>query len=240
MIPELQERRAAVEAMCRRFGVRRLDVFGSAAVGEFREDSDLDFLVEFGEPEDGRYWNQYFGLLFALEDLFGRHIDLVEEQAIKNPYSGPPPSGAERRCMRPNPAAYLRDVQQAAALIDEFVTGKTLADYQRDLMLRAAVERQFEIIGEALSQMARMDSGAGGAGHGVPEHHRVQEYSRAWVCGDYRCACVGIRADESPGTPRRSCSAAQRAVTAPYSSAGIVGSGIPIRPRRKSHSPMCW
>ncbi len=47
---------------------------------------------------------------------------------------------------------YLYDIQQAAGLLDEFVTGKTFADYQRDAMLRAAVERKFEIIGEAMTQ----------------------------------------------------------------------------------------
>lgn len=52
---------------------------------------------------------------------------------------------------------YLYDIQQAAGLLDEFVTGKTFADYQRDAMLRAAVERKFEIIGEAMTQLAKVD-----------------------------------------------------------------------------------
>lgn len=48
MIVEIEQRRAELEALCRRLGVRRLEVFGSAAAGEFRgETSDLDFLVEF-------------------------------------------------------------------------------------------------------------------------------------------------------------------------------------------------
>ena len=45
---------------------------------------------------------------------------------------------------------YLYDIQKAAGLLDKFVTGKTFDDYQRDAMLRAAVEREFEIIGEAI------------------------------------------------------------------------------------------
>ena len=52
---------------------------------------------------------------------------------------------------------YLYDIQKAASLLDEFVTGKTFADYQRDAMLRAAVERKFEIIGEAMTQLAKLD-----------------------------------------------------------------------------------
>ena len=59
--------------------------------------------------------------------------------------------------MRLETQKYLYDIQKAAGLLAEFLTGKTFADYQRDAMLRAAVERQFEIIGEAVSQLARLD-----------------------------------------------------------------------------------
>ncbi len=52
---------------------------------------------------------------------------------------------------------YLYDIQKAAGFLDEFVTGKTFADYQRDAMLRAAVERKFEIIGEAMTKLAKVD-----------------------------------------------------------------------------------
>ena len=52
---------------------------------------------------------------------------------------------------------YLFDIQQAADLINTFCAGRNFADYQRDPMLRSAVERQFEIIGEAISGLARLD-----------------------------------------------------------------------------------
>lgn len=67
--------------------MRRLEVFGSAAVGKFRsEESDLDFLVEF-EPSAGPgYADRYFGLLESLEQLFGRPVDLVVASAINSPY----------------------------------------------------------------------------------------------------------------------------------------------------------
>ena len=55
--------------------------------------------------------------------------------------------------MRLETQKYLYDIQKAAGLLAEFLTGKTFADYQRDAMLRAAVERQFEIIGEAVSEV---------------------------------------------------------------------------------------
>ncbi len=59
--------------------------------------------------------------------------------------------------MRLEARKYLYDIQRAAGLLDEFVTGKTFADYQRDAMLRAAVEREFEIIGEAMTKLAKVE-----------------------------------------------------------------------------------
>jgi uncharacterized protein with HEPN domain len=54
-----------------------------------------------------------------------------------------------------DPRKYLYDIDCAAALIAEFTAGKSFMHYRKEPMLRAAVERQFEIIGEALSQLAR-------------------------------------------------------------------------------------
>ncbi|MFZ5657022.1 MAG: DUF86 domain-containing protein [Pseudomonadota bacterium] len=59
--------------------------------------------------------------------------------------------------MRLESAKYLFDVQSAAQRLHDFVAGKQWEDYERDAMLRAAVERQFEIIGEALAQLGRRD-----------------------------------------------------------------------------------
>lgn len=53
---------------------------------------------------------------------------------------------------------YLYDIQEAAALAAQFTAGKDFAEYQRDPMLRLAVERAFAIIGEALAQLARVDA----------------------------------------------------------------------------------
>ena len=86
MINEVSSRRAEIEELCRRYGVWRLDVFGSAAVGDFRPgESDLDFLVEF-DSKGERYADRYFGLLEGLKELFEREVDLVEDSAIRNPY----------------------------------------------------------------------------------------------------------------------------------------------------------
>jgi uncharacterized protein with HEPN domain len=65
---------------------------------------------------------------------------------------------------------YLFDILQAAEWISEFVKGKTFADYAGEPMLRLAVERCFSILGEAVSQLARLDAGTAGQ---IPEFRRI-------------------------------------------------------------------
>lgn len=72
----------ALPALCRRFGVARLDLFGSAVTGRFDPDrSDFDFLVAFEGVRD-----HFFDLADALETLCGRRIDLLSERSIRNSY----------------------------------------------------------------------------------------------------------------------------------------------------------
>ena len=59
--------------------------------------------------------------------------------------------------MERDPRAYLWDVREAAGAILEFSAGKTFEDYASDRMLRSAVERQFEIVGEALNQLCKIE-----------------------------------------------------------------------------------
>ena len=82
---DLEEIRKIAIPACREFDVRRLDVFGSFARGEAKPASDIDFLVEFEDPAR-RPSKRFFGLLHYLEDRFGRQIDLVTADALKNPY----------------------------------------------------------------------------------------------------------------------------------------------------------
>ena len=85
LLLKLELRRADVAALCRAFQVERLDLFGSAARGEARPASDLDFLVQFRAPHDRGYAERYLGLAEALERLFGRPVDLVTDRSIRNP-----------------------------------------------------------------------------------------------------------------------------------------------------------
>jgi predicted nucleotidyltransferase len=84
----IEQHRAAIADICRRFGVQRLEVFCSAARAmDFRPDtSDADFLVEFAPGNGLPFLRRYFGLQDALSHLLGRPIDLVEPGAVRNPF----------------------------------------------------------------------------------------------------------------------------------------------------------
>lgn len=86
MHPVVESKRDEIAALCRRLGVRRLDVFGSATGGDFDvEHSDVDVLVEF-DPGVGGGIRTYFALKDGLELILGRPVDVVSARAIRNPY----------------------------------------------------------------------------------------------------------------------------------------------------------
>jgi hypothetical protein len=86
LTPVVDAQRENLERLCRRFRVNRLDLFGSAATGQFDpRTSDLDFVVLFEKMSPVEHADAFFGLIEALENLFGRAVDLVEEEPIRNP-----------------------------------------------------------------------------------------------------------------------------------------------------------
>lgn len=87
MHPAIAVHQPGIEAICRQYQVRRLDVFGSAArATDFDpHTSDADFLVEF-DPDARPGLKTFFGAKTALETLLGRPVDLVEAGAVRNPY----------------------------------------------------------------------------------------------------------------------------------------------------------
>lgn len=81
--PEQQSR---LETVCRRFGVRRLRLFGSQARGDARPDSDVDVLVDF-LPQQQVTLFDLSDMQDALSDVFdGRAVDLATETVLRNPY----------------------------------------------------------------------------------------------------------------------------------------------------------
>jgi predicted nucleotidyltransferase len=84
MHPLIEKNLVAIEDLCRRHGVRRLEVFGSILRDDFNDDrSDVDVLVEFGQQAAASFSN-FLDLKDSLEGVFGRSVDLVELQAIRN------------------------------------------------------------------------------------------------------------------------------------------------------------
>ena len=76
-----------IAALCRQFGVRRLDLFGSAAAGAFDQvTSDLDFVATFADTAAPNYAERYLNFAEALEALFGRPVDVVIDRSIRNPH----------------------------------------------------------------------------------------------------------------------------------------------------------
>ena len=87
MIPLVAEHTEEIAELCRKHQVQRLDLFGSAATGDFdSESSDLDFLVTFLPEANATYVGIYHRLYTDLCDLFHQPVDLVIESDFRNPY----------------------------------------------------------------------------------------------------------------------------------------------------------
>ena len=85
MLPAIiTEHEAEIDELCRRFHVRRLEVFGSAATGDWDPaSSDIDLLVQFDAEAS---WREESELAEALEHLFDRDVDLIADKEFANPY----------------------------------------------------------------------------------------------------------------------------------------------------------
>ncbi len=86
MIALISDNLEAIRDLCREYGVRRLDLFGSAATGAFNpETSDIDFVVDLGEYTPGTA-DRFLDLIADLEDLLGYPVEMVTAPSIPNPY----------------------------------------------------------------------------------------------------------------------------------------------------------
>ena len=87
MVALIEDKRDAIEELCRRFGVVRLYLFGSATRDDFCPgESDIDLLVDFGSMDGRSKAHAYFDLLNELQAVLGTDVDLVMVGAVKNRY----------------------------------------------------------------------------------------------------------------------------------------------------------
>jgi len=76
-----------IKDVMRSYGVIRAYLFGSAALGNMSDDSDVDFMVSFNpDLSYTEYGNNYFQLIYALQKLLKKDVDIVAEETITNPY----------------------------------------------------------------------------------------------------------------------------------------------------------
>ncbi|MDE6228123.1 MAG: nucleotidyltransferase domain-containing protein [Muribaculaceae bacterium] len=76
-----------IKELCEKFKVNKLYAFGSVLTSRFNDESDVDILVKFqNDVTYHLYADLFFGLHNALESLFGRKVDLVDEEALRNKY----------------------------------------------------------------------------------------------------------------------------------------------------------
>lgn len=75
-----------IKTLCRKYRVSKLFVFGSVLTDKFNDSSDVDFVVDFEGVTLVEYADNYFDFKNSLENILKRPVDLLEDNAIKNPF----------------------------------------------------------------------------------------------------------------------------------------------------------
>ena len=84
--PLVSEALPEIRALCKRYGVERMSLFGSATTENFSsETSDVDFVVDFFDINKPGISDRYFDLIEGLEKTLRRHVDIVFENSMRNP-----------------------------------------------------------------------------------------------------------------------------------------------------------
>lgn len=161
----------SIVQFCQRWQVQEMALFGSVIRDDFRRNSDVDVLVVLA-PELRHDVFDRADMQNELAQLFGRDVDLTEKRLIKNPVSRAEILRSHRIIYPPELAnftgiekanqemidnalsrAALLDMVGAMRAIAQFVQDKTFEDYQANLLLRSAVERQLGILREAANRL---------------------------------------------------------------------------------------
>ena len=88
MAPEIEKNIEQIRSICKKYGVKSLYLFGSAATEKYNAKSDIDFLVDYYKTEEGLpvVSFDYFDLMFSLEKITNKKVDLVIAEAIRNKF----------------------------------------------------------------------------------------------------------------------------------------------------------
>ena len=82
----ISQNQATLRELCTRYKVKSLYAFGSVLSNNFNQNSDIDLIVHFKDMPVKEYADNYFDFKYSLQNIFNRPVDLLEEQAIKNPF----------------------------------------------------------------------------------------------------------------------------------------------------------
>ncbi|MDR1180388.1 MAG: nucleotidyltransferase domain-containing protein [Bacteroidales bacterium] len=82
----IEQYKNSISNLCRQYDVKTLYAFGSVLTDRFNDQSDVDMIVDINSSNPLDYAGKYFDLKFAIQDIFNRPVDLLEEKAIRNPY----------------------------------------------------------------------------------------------------------------------------------------------------------
>ena len=83
--PKINIPQEQIEVFCKKWRIKEFALFGSVLREDFRPDSDVDVLVTF-EPDGGITFNNRVEMSDELAGIFGREVDLVEKNTIRNPF----------------------------------------------------------------------------------------------------------------------------------------------------------
>lgn len=144
-----------VKDFCQKWKITELSLFGSVLRDDFCPESDVDVLVRFDANNEKTLFD-LVEMREELKDLFGREVDLVQEEGLVNPYRRRSILSSRKSYMQPKErdAGCLWDILTAARLIQVVVNKMDQQTFLKDPIHQAAVVRQYEIIGEATKRLS--------------------------------------------------------------------------------------
>ena len=157
-LEDLAQYREQIMALAKQRKARRISVFGSIVRGELRDDSDIDFLVDFGADYD---FGDHAGLIDDLGELLGRRVDvanrgLLREELAPNILAEETPLGAKPRKdlppMKRNQRVYTNEILECIEQI-EHDSAHGYEIYMRSRTIQNSIIRSFEVIGEVVKRM---------------------------------------------------------------------------------------